>query len=200
MRRPSHAAIGTVQDDLDAIRKGTLSGTAAVTQVQTDAAAVLTSMGLTSAQVSQIQADQQALAAAIAADPNQPVDDVEQLDEPEYAPVGFSVPRGIAGHLELRHGRRAIAFGGFGLRRGLRPRRWPARRVHGAGVSASVEDGLGGSPAGVPRATSCRITTLLRVDYNGFRRQPGHLMHHRRSPHERRASTGSGLSRSSPCS
>jgi antitoxin component of RelBE/YafQ-DinJ toxin-antitoxin module len=68
----SHEAVGTVEDDLDAIRKGTLTGTGAVTQVQTDAAAVLTSMGLTSAQVSQIQADQQALAAAMAADPNQP--------------------------------------------------------------------------------------------------------------------------------
>ena len=61
-----------MQDDLDAIRKGTLTGTAAVTQVQTDAAAVFTSMGLTAAQVSQIQSDQQALATAIAADPNQP--------------------------------------------------------------------------------------------------------------------------------
>jgi antitoxin component of RelBE/YafQ-DinJ toxin-antitoxin module len=69
---PSHAAIGTVQDDLDAIRKGTLTGTAAVSQVQTDATAVLTSMGLTAAQVSQVQADQQALASAIASDPNRP--------------------------------------------------------------------------------------------------------------------------------
>ena len=69
---PSHAAIGTVLDDLDAIRKGTLSGSTAVTQVQTDAAAVLSSMGLTTAQVSQIQSDQQALATAIAADPNSP--------------------------------------------------------------------------------------------------------------------------------
>lgn len=68
----SHEAVGTVQDDLDAIRKGTLTGAAAVTKVQTDSAAVLTSMGLTSPQVAQIQADQQALAAAIAADPNQP--------------------------------------------------------------------------------------------------------------------------------
>jgi hypothetical protein len=70
---PSHAAIRTVQDDLDSIRKGTLTGTAAVSQVQTDTAAVLTSMGLTSAQVSQVQADQQALASAIASDPNRPV-------------------------------------------------------------------------------------------------------------------------------
>jgi len=68
----SHAAIGTVQDDLTAIRNGTLTGTAAVTQVQTDAAAVLSSQGLTSAQVSQVQSDQQALAAAILADPNHP--------------------------------------------------------------------------------------------------------------------------------
>ena len=68
----SHEAVGTVQDDLDAIRNGTLTGTAAVTQVQTDAAAVLSSMGLTAAQVTQIQSDQQALAAAIAADPNHP--------------------------------------------------------------------------------------------------------------------------------
>ena len=68
----SHEASARVQDDLDAIRKGTLTETAAVTQVQTDAAAVFTSMGLTSAQVTQIQADQQALATAIAVDPNQP--------------------------------------------------------------------------------------------------------------------------------
>ncbi len=58
--QPTHESIGAVQDDLDAIRKGTLTGSAAVTQVQTDAAAVLSSMGLTSAQVSQIQADQAA--------------------------------------------------------------------------------------------------------------------------------------------
>jgi hypothetical protein len=69
---PSHAAIGTVQDDLDAIRKGTLTGTAAESQVQADTATVLTSMGLTSTQVSQVQADQQALASAMASDPNRP--------------------------------------------------------------------------------------------------------------------------------
>jgi hypothetical protein len=65
----SHEAIGQVEDDLDAIRKGTLTGSAAVTQVQTDSAAVLTAEGFTSTQVSQIQADQQALATAIAASP-----------------------------------------------------------------------------------------------------------------------------------
>jgi len=65
--QPTHASVGAVQDDLDAIRKGTLTGSAAVTQVQTDTAAVLSSMGLTSAQVSQIQSDQEALETAILA-------------------------------------------------------------------------------------------------------------------------------------
>ena len=63
----THASVGAVQDDLDAIRKGTLTGTAAVTQVQTDAAAVLSSMGLTAAQVTQIQTDQQAVQTAVEA-------------------------------------------------------------------------------------------------------------------------------------
>ena len=63
----THASIGAVQDDLDAIRKGTLTGTAAVTQVQTDTAAVLSSMGLTAAQITQIQADQQAVQTAMEA-------------------------------------------------------------------------------------------------------------------------------------
>ncbi|MFI5461196.1 MAG: hypothetical protein ACHRXM_37800, partial [Isosphaerales bacterium] len=65
--QPSHASIGAVQDDLGAIRKGTLTGSAAVSQVQTDTAAVLSSMGLTSAQVSQIQTDQAAVETAIQA-------------------------------------------------------------------------------------------------------------------------------------
>jgi antitoxin component of RelBE/YafQ-DinJ toxin-antitoxin module len=63
----THASIGAVEDDLDAIRKGTLTGAAAVTKVQTDAAAVLASMGLTAAQVTQIQTDQQAVQTAMAA-------------------------------------------------------------------------------------------------------------------------------------
>ena len=63
----THASIGAVQDDLDAIRKGTLTGSAAVTQVQTDTAAVLSSMGLTSAQITQIQTDQAAVETAIQA-------------------------------------------------------------------------------------------------------------------------------------
>ncbi len=61
---PTHASVGAVLDDLEAIRKGTLSGSAAVTKVQTDAAAVLASMGLTQTQISQIQADQQAVQSA----------------------------------------------------------------------------------------------------------------------------------------
>ena len=65
--KPTHASIGAVQDDLDAIRKGTLTGTAAVTQVQTDTAAVLSSMGLTAAQITQIQTDQQAVQTAMQA-------------------------------------------------------------------------------------------------------------------------------------
>ena len=63
--QPTHASVGAVEDDLDAIRKGTLSGSAAVTQVQTDTAAVLSSMGLTSAQITQIQSDQAAVETAI---------------------------------------------------------------------------------------------------------------------------------------
>jgi len=63
----THSSIGAVQDDLDAIRNGTLTGSAAVTKVQSDTAAVLSSMGLTSAQVSQIQTDQAAVETAIQA-------------------------------------------------------------------------------------------------------------------------------------
>jgi hypothetical protein len=62
--QPTHASVGAVMDDLEAIRKGTLSGSAAVTKVQTDAAAVLSSMGLTQTQISQIQSDQQAVESA----------------------------------------------------------------------------------------------------------------------------------------
>jgi len=63
----THASIGAVRDDLDAIRNGTLTGSAAVTKVQSDTAAVLSSMGLTSAQVAQIQTDQAAVETAIQA-------------------------------------------------------------------------------------------------------------------------------------
>jgi hypothetical protein len=63
--RPTHASVGQLQDDLDAIQKGTLSGTAAQTKIQADQAAILSSMGLTQAQITQIQSDQQALESAI---------------------------------------------------------------------------------------------------------------------------------------
>jgi hypothetical protein len=69
--QPTHASVGQVQDDLDAIEKGTLTGSQAATQVQTDTAAVLTSMGLTASQVTQIQSDQAALATAIQANVSQ---------------------------------------------------------------------------------------------------------------------------------
>ena len=56
--KPTHASVGALEDDLDAIRKGTLTGSAATTKIASDQAAILTSMGLTSAQVTQIQSDQ----------------------------------------------------------------------------------------------------------------------------------------------
>ena len=63
--KPTHASVGALEDDLDAIRQGTLSGTAAQTKVQADQAAILSSMGLSQGQVTQIQADQQAVQTAI---------------------------------------------------------------------------------------------------------------------------------------
>jgi hypothetical protein len=64
---PTHASVGQLMDDIDSIRKGTLTGTQATTTIQADAAAVWTSMGLTQAQVTQIQSDQQAVQAAVQA-------------------------------------------------------------------------------------------------------------------------------------
>jgi hypothetical protein len=63
--KPTHASIGQLQDDFQAIRKGTLTGSAATTAIQNDEAAILTSMGLSSTQVSQLQADLQAVQSAI---------------------------------------------------------------------------------------------------------------------------------------
>lgn len=65
--QPTNASVGQVMDDLDSIRKGTLTGSQAVTTVQTDTAAVFTSMGLSQTQVTQIQSDQTALASAMQA-------------------------------------------------------------------------------------------------------------------------------------
>ena len=81
--QPTHASVGALEDTLDAIRKGTLSGTAAQTQIQSDQAAILSSMGLTQAQITQIQTDQTALQTAISSasstsdDVRFDVDDVE---------------------------------------------------------------------------------------------------------------------------
>jgi hypothetical protein len=63
--KPTHASVGQLEDDLQSIRKGTLTGSAATTAIQNDEAAILTSMGLSSTQVSQIQSDVQAVQSAI---------------------------------------------------------------------------------------------------------------------------------------
>jgi hypothetical protein len=68
--KPTHESVSTLQDDLDAIRKGTLSGSTAQTKIESDQAAILGSMGLTQAQITQIQSDQKALQTAIQAAPN----------------------------------------------------------------------------------------------------------------------------------
>jgi hypothetical protein len=65
--QPTNVSIGQVMDDMDAVQKGTLSGSSAVTTIQTDTAAVWSSMGLTQNQITQIQSDQTALASAIQA-------------------------------------------------------------------------------------------------------------------------------------
>ncbi len=63
--KPTHATVGQLEDDLQSIRKGTLTGSAATSAIQADEAAILTSMGLSSSQVSQIQSDLQAVQSAI---------------------------------------------------------------------------------------------------------------------------------------
>jgi hypothetical protein len=62
--RPSHASVGQLQDDLLAIHKGTLTGSAATSAIQADEAAILTSLGLSTSQVSQIQSDLQSVESA----------------------------------------------------------------------------------------------------------------------------------------
>ncbi len=61
----TYASMGALEDDLDAVRKGTLTGSAADTQIASDQAAMLTSMGLTQTQITQIQSDAQAVVTAI---------------------------------------------------------------------------------------------------------------------------------------
>lgn len=65
--KPSYASIGTLMDDLDAIKNGTLTGSDATTKVQADEAAALTAIGVTADQITAIQADEAALVAAIKA-------------------------------------------------------------------------------------------------------------------------------------
>jgi hypothetical protein len=59
--RPTHASVGALMDDHDAVAAGTLTGTAADAKIKADQAAILTSAGLTADQVTKIQADQQAV-------------------------------------------------------------------------------------------------------------------------------------------
>ena len=107
-----------MQDDLDAIRKGTLTGSAAVTQVQTDTAAVLSSMGLTSAQITQIQTDQAAVETAIQANSSSATSTTTTSSTTEIdAPVGQSaylvgIP-GVSGF-----GMRGTGGFGMGIRMG----------------------------------------------------------------------------------
>jgi hypothetical protein len=111
---PTHAAIGAVQDDLDAIRKGTLTGSAAVTQVQADSAAVLSSMGLTTAQITQIQADQQAVATALATASSSSTTTAASTTEStlqSVAPYLIGIP-GVGG-IGMR-GLGGLGAGGFG--------------------------------------------------------------------------------------
>jgi len=63
--QPTFASIGALQDDLQSVRKGTLSGSAAQSKIATDDAAILTSMGLSQSQITQIQTDAQAVVTAI---------------------------------------------------------------------------------------------------------------------------------------
>lgn len=65
--KPSYASIGTLMDDLDAIKNGTLTGTEATTKVQADEAAALAAIGVTADQIAAIQADEAALVEAIKA-------------------------------------------------------------------------------------------------------------------------------------
>ncbi len=63
--QPTFASMGALEDDLSAVHKGTLTGSAAQSQIASDQAAMLTSMGLTQTQITQIQTDAQAVATAI---------------------------------------------------------------------------------------------------------------------------------------
>jgi hypothetical protein len=112
---PTHESIGQVQDDLDAIRKGTLTGSAAVTQVQTDAAAVLSSMGLTTAQISTIQADQQAVETALqSAQTSNPTTASSTSTSTSTTSTTQSTLQSVSAYLVGLPGQSMMGFGGHG--------------------------------------------------------------------------------------
>jgi hypothetical protein len=63
--KPTFTSIGTLMDDLDAIRNGTLTGTDATAKVQADEAAALSALGVTNDQITTIQTDETALISAV---------------------------------------------------------------------------------------------------------------------------------------
>jgi hypothetical protein len=65
--KPTYASIGTLMDDLDAIRGGSLTGTDATSKVQADEAAALSALGVSDDQITAIQTDEAALVSAIEA-------------------------------------------------------------------------------------------------------------------------------------
>ena len=114
--QPTYASIGAVQDDLDAIRKGTLTGTAAVTKVQTDTAGVLSSMGLTATQITQIQTDQQAVESDIAANSSS---STSSTPSPGSIAATEATMQSVSAYLigvpgVSSVGMRGMAMGGFG--------------------------------------------------------------------------------------
>jgi hypothetical protein len=117
--QPTYASIGAVQDDLDAIRKGTLTGTAAVTKVQTDTAGVLSSMGLTATQITQIQTDQQAVESAIAANSSSSTSSTSSTPSPGSIAATEATMQSVSAYLigvpgVSSVGMRGMAMGGFG--------------------------------------------------------------------------------------
>lgn len=75
IHHPTHASLGAVMDDHEAIAAGTLTGDAATARLKADEAAVLQSAGFSADQITKIQADKQALDDALKAagiDPTNP--------------------------------------------------------------------------------------------------------------------------------
>ena len=65
--KPTYASIGTLMDDLDAIRGGSLTGAEATSKVRADEAAALSALGVSDDQITTIQSDEAALVSAIEA-------------------------------------------------------------------------------------------------------------------------------------